>query len=1188
MNQTSATPEPHFSDHQQPNTSNDSTHSANELLLPPGLDSGDIVLFNRRCTSMPLAGAVLCKMSKLFSNSQWDHVGIVIRHPATGELLFLEADFGGVKLRSLSERVRRSKSNEIAIRQLSIVRNSSMREKFYAFAQEMVGRPYEIGTGSVMVRISDPVAKKEKEYLNALIIEKQTIVNDIDTELETASVSMFQKRILLGERDRVTAEIYRLKKRLDPQFEATSVEETQPLSSPQVSTKYKGDLSRVFCSELVAAAYQRVDLIGAYPPPFYYSPKDFSSEDASIPGVMLLNNVKLSAEKYLRRSARTSRDSLNRQKSFSGVYDGEKPSRDQRNLIRDALKRTPLYSQVPDEYKRSQLVKSFRARVVEPGDVVFEQGDYGDRFYIVASGEVERWHSRGEQAPILLSTLGSRTSFGLTGFSFNNVARVATLRAKQRTLLWELDRPTFERFKDASGDTQSIISAADRRLLRRHLQEHFLFKRLDKIGPNELKPFFLVKFRAGENVFEQGDTGDNMYLIKSGELERHTWNPKRRRIGENDTEVVSDDQGARVKTLHKGQSFGELSLMYNAPRAATIRARTDSECWAISAAAYHRLNLGGGNQHLRTVFKNNASIEKDGEPYMTKDDLLRFIGIHAFPEQDRERLAGLLVSLIASNRAKDPITTRSRKNGNNPSTLRSLNSGGNEDSTGGEANHDILLSFWEFCRFDIVINNPDADMEVAFRRSDQSNTGFISLDDMEELLLEYADYDVRARNMLSGDDSTLRSVFGRDGTRTLSMKDFNDVSKDILPPLFREDIHRIREHFINADAVGSATSSERDVEEIPYLGPYAAPTLLGSQFVGAKAIPVASRSILQTHSTYPPNLPAWMTTVHWSDWLTLCLTGVISRTAVAPLERVKMLMQTGDRSQYSKGWISSLRQMVAEDTGIRRALFRQNGANILRTVPSTIIQTALVTRLATSPEAISWVNASGGALGEDMPSAVTSSAGNRTILALFAGGVAGMVSQTATYPFDFVRARLAMQRKGFEPYRGAFHGINEAIRMEGMRSIYRGLFPTLVGSFSFVGITLAVYETCLLPILPRRNGDPTNTPTPGGLVAAGIMANMTSQVATYPIDTCRRRMQVAGFDQRGTLQSTGFLNAWKDIGRQLGWRGYFRGALPNAFKIAPSTAVSLLVYERLRPRLDAAEGAAGNLFSQSSPHVRSR
>eukprot|EP00178_Gracilaria_changii_P014614 TRINITY_DN410_c0_g1_i1.p1 TRINITY_DN410_c0_g1~~TRINITY_DN410_c0_g1_i1.p1 ORF type:complete len:1185 (+),score=147.68 TRINITY_DN410_c0_g1_i1:282-3836(+) len=1177
--------ETHFAKPPHTQTEDTSQQTVSDVPLPPGLDSGDIVLFNRRCTSMPLAGAVLCKVSKLFSNSQWDHVGIVIRHPATGELLFLEADFGGVKLRSLSERVRRSKSNEIAVRQLSIVRNSSMREKFYAFSQEMVGRPYEIGTGSVMVRISDPVAKKEKEYLNALIIEKQTIVRDIENELETASISVFQQRILQGERDRVIAEIQRLKKRLDPQFEPGSpVEEPNSITEPQVSSKYKGDLSRVFCSELVAAAYQRADLIGSYPPPFYYSPKDFSSEDANIPGVMLLNNVKLSREKYLRRSARAARDNINRRKSFGNVYDGEKPSREHRSLIRDALKRTPLYSQVPDEYKRNQLMKSFRARVVEPGDVVFEQGDYGDKFYIVANGEIERWHSRGDQPPILLSTLGPRTSFGLTGFSFNNVSRVATLRAKEKTLLWELDRPTFERFKDASSDAQSIISAADRRLLRRHLQEHFLFKRLDKIGPNELEPFFLVKFRAGENVFEQGDTGDNMYLIKSGELERHTRNPKARRIGQNNTKVVDDDQGSLVKTLNAGQSFGELSLMYNAPRAATIRARTDSECWAISAAAYHLLNLSGGNQYLRAVFKKIASVEKDGEPYMTKDDLLRFIGVHAFPEQDRERLSALLISLIASNRAKDPIASRSRKN-----DQTSYASDGQQEIGGSHSDHeeesDILLSFWEFCRFDIVINNPDADMEVAFRKSDQSNTGFISLDDMEELLHEYEEYDPVAQQMLSGENPMLRTVFGRDGTRTLSMKDFNGVSKDILPPLFRADIQTIRDHFHDTEAIGSVADSEKEVEDFPFLETYAAPTLLGSKFVGTKALPASTRSPLQTHSIYPPNVPYWLTNVKWSDWLTLCLTGVVSRTAVAPLERVKMLMQTGNRVQYSGGWIASMRQMIAEDHSIRRALFRQNGANILRTVPSTIIQTALVTRLASSPDVANWLAAPDSGL-EYSSSTAISKGGNRTLVALFAGGVAGMVSQTATYPFDFVRARLAMQRKGFEAYRGPFHGINEAIRMEGMQSIYRGLFPTLVGSFAFTGITLAVYETCLLPILPRRNSDTTNSPTPGGLVAAGILTNMTSQLATYPIDTCRRRMQVAGFDARSGSQATTFFNAWKEIGSQMGWRGYFRGVLPNLFKIAPSTAVSLLVYERLRPRIDSAEGAVGNFLSQSSPHVR--
>eukprot|EP00737_Agarophyton_chilense_P002179 gb/GEZJ01002476.1/.p2 GENE.gb/GEZJ01002476.1/~~gb/GEZJ01002476.1/.p2 ORF type:complete len:124 (-),score=24.13 gb/GEZJ01002476.1/:1180-1551(-) len=115
----------------------------------------------------------------------------------------------------------------------------------------------------------------------------------------------------------------------------------------------------------------------------------------------------------------------------------------------------------------------------------------------------------------------------------------------------------------------------------------------------------------------------------------------------------------------------------------------------------------------------------------------------------------------------------------------------------------------EFCRFDIVINNPDAENEVAFWKSDQSNTGLISLKDKEELLHEYAEYDHTAQDMFYVENPILRSVFGRHGLRTLSMKDFNEVSKDILPPLFREDIQTIREHFLNADSIGSARKGYR-------------------------------------------------------------------------------------------------------------------------------------------------------------------------------------------------------------------------------------------------------------------------------------------------------------------------------------------------------------------------------------------
>lgn len=1148
--------------------------------------------------SMPPAGALLCIVSKLFSNSAWDHVGVVVRHPATGELLFLEADFGGVKLRSLEERVRRSKSNEIAIRKLSVVRSSSMREKFYAFAQEMLGRPYEIGAGPVLVRVTDPLAKKERERLSALLIDKRAQIDEITKELQTAALTNFQKRLLQSERARVEDDWEKINIRLKKELEVNSaIEMAKDDLNP--ATVEKHDLSRVFCSELVAAAYQRVGLLESYPPAFYYTPKDFSSEQQYPPGVHLLKSARLGKEKFLRRKARAPKETedMSKMRSFRGVVEGDTPSRASRNLIKDALKRTPVYSMVPDEYKRSHLLKSFRARIIEQGDIVFEQGEYGDRIFVVGSGDLERFMSKGDEDPILLSTLGPRTTFGLTAFTFNS-PRVSTIRAKERTLLWELDRPTFELFKDTSSDIQSIVSIADTRALRRMLQDHFLFKRLDKLGPNEMSAFFLVKFRAGETVFNQGDAGDNFYIVKRGELERHIRHPKLHRNGDrkNGNDGGEDDVSSLSKTFEPGQSFGELSLMYNAPRAATVRARTDVECWAISSESFHRLSLGGGTQYLRAIFNHNASVKKDGESYMTRDDLLKFAGVHAFPEEERERLANLLVSLVTSNRERDPIAEKKedsdQRDKKEPEDDTEKDAASKVDDADDE---ELLMDFWEFVRFDIVLNQPAAEMNFAFRLADQNNSGFISLDEMQYLLQEYADIDEKAKKMLIEESGRLKELFGRDGSRLLSAKDFMESSQDILPPLFRKDIAELTQHMLNIDLEGTDVA-RTDADDLSFVEADGALAVIGSQFMKyapRSSVPSMSTVRMYSTSTESSILPKWMQRLDWGHLLSVGVAGAVSRTSVAPLDRLKILMQTGGTKSFSEGWIAAARQMVKQDTSLWRAVFRGNGANVMRIVPSAAIQLLVVNRLRemeiirqlmAGPQRASSASAAGSPNAEMKVHLVSGGTRARAVEAVLVGGIAGIMAATAVYPLDFVRGRLTLQRKGFEPYRGALHGISDSIRKEGVTSMYRGLGPTIAGVFPYVGISFAMYET-LRPILPRKN-DGSGAPTIGSSIACGAMASAVAQFAAFPLDTCRRRMQVAGFDSQSSAKATRFIDMWREIGREMGWRGYFRGVLPNMFKALPASAVSFVAYEQLRGSFTSAETAMDRFFKESANRVR--
>lgn len=134
--------------------------------------------------------------------------------------------------------------------------------------------------------------------------------------------------------------------------------------------------------------------------------------------------------------------------------------------------------------------------------------------------------------------------------------------------------------------------------LQKAVSENILFQHLEDDELTEvLDAMFLVKKSTGETIIEQGDEGDNFYVIDSGEMEVWKAEP-----GE-DAKLVAE--------LTTGMSFGELALIYNQPRAATVKARTDGQLWAIDQETYRRILMGS------TIKKR-----KEYEEFLSKVEIL--------------------------------------------------------------------------------------------------------------------------------------------------------------------------------------------------------------------------------------------------------------------------------------------------------------------------------------------------------------------------------------------------------------------------------------------------------------------------------------------------------------------------------------------------------------------------------------
>merc|ERR1719494_993417 len=110
--------------------------------------------------------------------------------------------------------------------------------------------------------------------------------------------------------------------------------------------------------------------------------------------------------------------------------------------------------------------------------------------------------------------------------------------------------------------------------LSKAISKNILFSHLDEGERSDIfDAMFTVKHTGGDVIIQQGDEGDNFYIIDSGEAD-----------------VYVNDQ--LVVTISPGGSFGELALIYGTPRAATVKAHTDMKLWAIDRVTYRRILMG--------------------------------------------------------------------------------------------------------------------------------------------------------------------------------------------------------------------------------------------------------------------------------------------------------------------------------------------------------------------------------------------------------------------------------------------------------------------------------------------------------------------------------------------------------------------------------------------------------------------
>lgn len=177
-----------------------------------------------------------------------------------------------------------------------------------------------------------------------------------------------------------------------------------------------------------------------------------------------------------------------------------------------------------------------------------------------------------------------------------------------------------------------------------------------------------------------------------------------------------------------------------------------------------------------------------------------------------------------------------------------------------------------------------------------------------------------------------------------------------------------------------------------------------------------------------------------------------------------------------------------------------------------------------------------------------------------AGAAAGAVAQTAIYPLELIRTRLALAEAG--RYRGIAHAARCIVRQEGWHAFYRGLAPSLLGILPYAGVDIATFELLKEWLLDAYDG----RPPPAAVLAAGAASSSVAQFCSYPLALVRTRLQAQGVGG-APLKYRGMGDVLSRALAREGVRGLYKGITPNLAKMAPAAGISWFVFEEVKKML---------------------
>jgi CRP-like cAMP-binding protein len=239
--------------------------------------------------------------------------------------------------------------------------------------------------------------------------------------------------------------------------------------------------------------------------------------------------------------------------------------------IKAALKGNFLFQNLPTTQTK-QIYDAMKKRTVKANDVVIQQGEKGEEFFVLDEGELAvSILNNSVEVEIMRyrpNPAGANPCFGELALMYSK-PRAATVAALTDGVLWAIDRRSFREILKKSSKDKYLM----RTLRSVEVLKSLSVSQLQRLG----EAMEEAEFKGGESILSQGDYGDSFYIIAQGSAR-----------------VVKEVDGEykHVGTITEGQYFGERALLKEEPRAASVVAEEGGKplkCLFISKQVFEEV-----------------------------------------------------------------------------------------------------------------------------------------------------------------------------------------------------------------------------------------------------------------------------------------------------------------------------------------------------------------------------------------------------------------------------------------------------------------------------------------------------------------------------------------------------------------------------------------------------------------------